>query len=166
MFGYIAAGSWKSTLVSSEFAERFKYIVISSPLLSTSLSSSSTYRAATPTTPGHYDQCNSPSPATTPAFAPSVSATGSHISAFTLACLIPVVAARGYYLSCLLLLVAMKVLIDGSLSLSTSIKSSNGGEPWTMVLYYLCRTNSLLIVHPTQDSGLLKVTCYCEHHMG
>ncbi|KAF8515916.1 hypothetical protein JB92DRAFT_3114496 [Gautieria morchelliformis] len=115
---------------ASEFAERFKYIVISSPLLSSSLSSSSINRATTPTTPGHYHQ-SSPFHATT---SPPTTVTGSQISTLTLAFLVPLALARGYYLSCILLVVAVIVLYDGSLGFLTPVRPCSREETWISTL--------------------------------
>ena len=125
---------FRRSSASSEFSERFKYFVISSALLSSSLSTSSINRASTPTTPGHFDQgipIHSPTP---PAGIPIVLSPGPHIT-YTLACLVPLALIRGYYLSCILLFATMKFLSDGGLNISTSLGLTNGEEPWTLVLF-------------------------------
>lgn len=148
----------------SEFAERFKYIVISSALLSPSLSTSSISRVATPTTPGDYPIQTPRSPAVSP----PVSSAGSHIPTYTLAFLVPLALMGGYYLSCILLLITLKVLSDGGLDFPSSIGLSNGEGSWTSVLHYIYKYEKAptLTVCSTQDFRLFRGTYYSKQRMG
>ena len=97
---------------------------------------------------------------------PTISATGAHLPAFTFACLVPVAVARGYYLASLLLLLAVKFLFDGTSAFSSSSKSTDGEEPWTMVLYFLRLNGHVTDRVQYTDFELFKNTCCRKQLMG
>ncbi|KAF8496083.1 hypothetical protein BU17DRAFT_103488 [Hysterangium stoloniferum] len=134
----------KQTAIS-QFAERFKYSVISSSLLSSSLSSLSSptfSRDVMPTTPGHYD--HSPTFTTPMIVHTASSVTPSHALAYSLACLVPVALAWGSYVSGIFLAAAVWILTG-----IEAEKVDQGPVSWSMTLETL---DSLISANETWDS--------------
>ncbi|KAF8585426.1 hypothetical protein K439DRAFT_1660278 [Ramaria rubella] len=144
---------------ASQFAERFKYVVISSPLLSASLSSSPGTRATTPTTPGHFDHPHTHLHITPPMPTPSVSHTASQFLTFSLACLVPATMAQGYYVSSVCFLAAVKLLVDGGMQLPASLKSNHGDDSWDTTLEGL---EALVVANNAWDSVVSEALAVLE----
>ncbi|GJJ11533.1 hypothetical protein Clacol_005767 [Clathrus columnatus] len=111
---------------SHEFAERFKYLIISSSLLSASLSSTQN-SSLSPTAPGHYPPisvvANSPPISTTDAFSFLIS---SHHITLIILCLTPIFFALGYYVVALIAVFTVRFL---------ATHHSSKGNSWSLACF-------------------------------